>query len=175
MIRLNKYKSYNILIIVLSLCCLLVGVMEIFAYQQPESLKEATGTVQKFNQRDEKWYDYIFGGTSSGSYFNVTFEDGSYFEATGICYDNIDRALFGNLKSGKQITVTYDEAFGRPYRIYAIKYENRDYLILNDVLSDFQQEEKLGKSIGIILIALSLTAGTLLLIVNYRKNYGKEN
>ena len=110
----NRFVAFNILIAIALLLVLVLSLIFTFSYQQPTGLKQQTGIVSKFNQYDEKWYDNIFGN-SKGSYFDVRFEDNSYFEATGICYDNIDRRLFEELQIGKELTITYFEKSGGLY------------------------------------------------------------
>ena len=107
----NRFVAFNILIAIALLLVLVLSLIFTFSYRQPTGLKQQTGIVSKFNQYDEKWYDNIFGN-SKGSYFDVRFEDNSYFEATGICYDNIDRRLFEELQIGKELTITYFEKIG---------------------------------------------------------------
>ena len=79
----NRFIVFNVLIAIALLFVLVISLIFTFSYQQPTDLKQQTGVVSKFNQYDEKWYDNIFGNTK-GSYFDVRFEDDSYFEATSV-------------------------------------------------------------------------------------------
>ena len=168
----NRFVAFNILIANALLLVLVLSLIFTFSYQQPTGLKQQTGIVSKFNQYDEKWYDDIFGN-SKGSYFDVRFEDNSYFEATGICYDNIDRTLFEKLEVGEEITITYKDEIGSPNKIYAIKYNGKNYLLLDDVLNEYSKNEKTAHIIGPIIIVLSISVGTVLLILNYKRNRNK--
>ncbi len=147
----RQHRIVNALIILFALCFFVVGLVGFFSYEEPTNLKEQTGNVAKIQQYDEKWYDFIFGG-SSGSYFRVTLADGAFFEATGICYDNIDRGLFEDLKVGDEITITYEGKFGRPNRIYAIEYNGLDYSSLESVLLEFRKNRKIWKTVGAFMM-----------------------
>ena len=68
-----------------------------FSSGVPKNLDETTGTIAEFKQRDHKWSDSF---TNKSAHLNVTLEDGSFFEANGIAYDNIDRSLFEKLRIG---------------------------------------------------------------------------
>ena len=168
----NRFVAFNILIAIALLLVLVLSLIFTFSYQQPMGLKQQTGVVSKFNQYDEKWYDNIFGN-SKGSYFNVRFEDNSCFEATGICYDNIDRRLFEELQIGKELTITYFEKSGGLRKICALEYNGETYLSLNDVLNEYSKKEKTAHIVGPTIMALSISVGALLFVVNYKKNRGK--
>ena len=168
----NRFVAFNILIAIALLLVLTIGLMCTFSFQQPKELKHQTGVVAKFNQYDEKWYDNIFGN-SKGSYFDVRFEDNSYFEATVICYDNIDRRLFEELQIGKELTITYFEKSGGLRKICALEYNGETYLSRNDVLNEYSKNEKTAHIVGSTIMALSISVGALLLVVNYKKNRGK--
>ena len=168
----NRFVAFNILIAIALLLVLAIGLICTFSFQQPKELKHQTGVVAKFNQYDEKWYDNIFG-KSKGSYFDVRFEDNSYFEATGICYDNIDRRLFEELQIGKELTITYFEKSGGLRKICALEYNGETYLSRNDVLNEYSKNEKTAHIVGSTIMALSISVGALLLVVNYKKNRGK--
>ena len=81
----------NILITVLYIFLLINGIIGIFAYKVPnvEDINTTNGIISEFKQRDGKWFDVIFGGATD-QYFNITFNDDTFYEATGIYYDNID-------------------------------------------------------------------------------------
>jgi len=168
----NRFVAFNILIAIVLLFVLVISLIITFAYQQPTNLKQQTGVVSKLNQYDEKWYDTIFGN-SKGSYFCVRFEDHSYFEATGICYDNIDRRLFEELQIGEELTITYFEKSGGLRKICALEYDGETYLSLNDVLHAYSKNEKTAHIVGPTIMALSISVGALLFVVNYKKNRGK--
>ncbi len=167
----NRFVAFNVLIAIALLFVLVISLIFIFSYQQPTGLKQQTGVVSKFDQYDEKWYDNIFGN-SKGSYFNVRFEDNSYFEATGICYENIDRELFEKIQVGEEITITYFEKSGGLRKICAIEYKGETYLSLDDVLNEYTQSEQVAHIVGPMIIALSMLAGTILFIINYKKHRG---
>lgn len=148
--------------------CTVIGICTILAYMPPKNLQEATGMIAKYKQRDEEWYDYI-GGGGTGTYFSVTFEDGTFFEAKGISYDNIDRELFEKISVGEEIKITYDFSFSRPNRIYAIEYNGVNYLLLYDVLAGYEETAKTMNIVGSITIVLSVVVGGIgLFIVNYK-------
>ena len=168
----NRFAAFNILIAIALLLVLAIGLICTFSFQQPKELKHHTGVVAKFNQYDEKWYDNIFGN-SKGSYFDVRFEDNSYYEATGICYDNIDRRLFEELQIGKELTITYFEKSGGLRKICALEYNGETYLSRNDVLNEYSKNEKTAHIVGSTIMALSISVGALLFVVNYKKNRGK--
>ena len=170
--KINKYTVNNILIIAFAFVLFLIGLTGPFTFEPPTDMMEITGVIQRYNQYDDKWYDYIFGG-SKGSYFNVQLEDKSFFEATGICYDNIDRTLFEKLEIGEQITITYSHEWGGLNRIYAIKYQNTEYLVLDDVLSEYKQNAKIMYIVGPITCGFSILSSAVLLIINYKKNREK--
>lgn len=73
-------------------------------------------------------------------------------------------------KIGGNITVTYFEKSGGLRKIYALEYNGKTYLLLDDVLSEFSQNEKIAHIFGPIMIALSILVGIILVIVNYKKN-----
>ena len=168
----NRFVAFNILIAIALLLVLVLSLIFTFSYQQPTGLKQQTGIVSKFNQYDEKWYDNIFGN-SKGSYFDVRFEDNSYFEATGICYDKIDRRLFEELQIGEEITITYFEKNGGLRKICALEYNGETYLSLNDVLNEYNKNEKTAHIVGPTIMVLSISVGVVLFIVNYKKNRRK--
>lgn len=168
----NRLIAVNILICMAVAFCIVFGLISIFSYAQPKNLQKATGNIAKFEQHDTQWYDYIGGVT--GSYLRITFEDGTYFEATGICYDNIDRKLFEIAGIGEEIEITYEQSFTRPNRIYAIEYDGDNYLFIDDVLRSYKNESKTSQMTGGILIGVSvIVGGVIIFIVNYR--HGKKN
>lgn len=170
----NRFLALNILIIIVVVFCVVIGVVLFFSYQQPKNLQQATGIIAKFEQRDKEWYDYI--GSSSGNEFNVTFEDGTYFEATGIAYDNIDRKLFEIICVGEEIKITYDYSWSRPNRIYSIEYKGVNYLMLDNVLTQYRTEHKGSLIEGVIIVVVSVVLGCVgLCIVNYKNKKSLQN
>ncbi len=161
----NTYQGINILIIVLTLALVACGVLLMFTYEVPTDLEVKTGVVSEFETYEDTWWDVIFGYTQPSS-FRVWFEDDSFFEATGICYDNIDQSLFEQLQKGDEITITYSDK-----RIYAIEYDGVNYLSLNDVSDDFEKNAGYARIGGPIIIALSILIGAILIAINYKKHH----
>ena len=170
----KRFLAINRLITIGCLLAILLSLMLTFAYQQPTGLEQQTGKVLSFNQRDEKWYDAFFD-RSAGSYFHIWLEDGSYYEATGICYDNIDRELFENIQVGGNITVTYFKKFGERRKICALEYNGKTYLLLDDILREYSQNEKVAHIVGPTIIVLFMSVGIILFVVNYKKNKYSSN
>ncbi len=162
----NGLICFNIIIFFIVFFCFISGFVFLFSYEKPDNLKETTGIIAKLEQYDEKWYDCIVG--TSGSYFNIMFEDGTYFEATGICYDNIDRKLFELVKIGEEIKITYNSSFTKPNRIYSIEYNGVTYLSLDDVLICYENEAPSAHIQGVIMISVSVVGCVVLFLVNYR-------
>lgn len=166
----NRIVAFDIFICMGVGFCIIFGLFLLFAYNI-NNLKDITGTIAKFDQHDKEWYDYI--GGSTGSYLYITFEDGTFFEAKGIAYNNIDRELFETIRIGEEIKITYNSSWSRPNRIYAIEYNGVNYLLLDDVLAQYENEHKSSFIAGLIIIVVSVLAGGVgLFIVNYkyRKN-----
>ena len=159
----------NVFIIIAISISLTIGLWLAFSNRRPKNLEETTGIIAEFHQRDEHWYDYLLGGSSLPP-FDIRFEDSSYFEATGIAYENIDRQLFEDLKVGDEITITHDSGgFWRPDRIYAIEYHGRTYSSLEEVLSGYENNTRGWSAFGLTLAALSVPIGGIaLLVFNYR-------
>ena len=167
----NKFTAYNIIISVALALILMCGLFFTFGYNLPTKLKQQTGVVSKFKQYDKKWYDYILNDSKS-SYLKVYFKDNSYFEATGICYDCIDRSLFKNLQIGEEITITYFEKSGLK-KICSIVYNGKTYLSLENVLNEYNKNEKVAHIVAPTIMILSILIGIVLFIINYKKNRGK--
>ena len=168
---MTKYKSNNILIIVFSLFLIFAAGIGIFSYSTPPTdLKETTGIIQSYNQHDARWHEYVFSD-SAHSYFNVRLENGAFFEATGISYNEIDRVLFDELKNGEEITLIYQD-YGQisPNKIHAIRYHGKDYLLLDDVFEVYEQNARTIPIFCSVIIAFSAVTGTVLLILNRKKN-----
>lgn len=157
----------NILICIVSIFFAVLGVVFATSYRLPKNLKEATGTISEYNQQGKEWYDYI--GSPTGNYFNVIFEDGTFFEAKGISYDNIDLKLYEEIKVGEEIKITYNSKWSKPNQIFAIEYNGVNYLLVDDVLSQYENEHRSWLIAGIIIIVASVTAGGVgLFFVNYK-------
>ena len=168
---MTKYKSNNILIIVFSLFLIFAAIIGIFSYSTPPTdLKETTGIIQSYQQYDTQWYDHLFSD-SEHSYFRVWLENDAFFEATGISYNEIDRALFDELKNGEEITLIYQD-YGQisPNKIHAIRYHGKDYLLLDDVFEVYEQNARTIPIFCSVIIAFSAVTGTVLLILNRKKN-----
>ena len=168
----TKFVAFNVLIAIALLFVLTMSLFSIAAYRQPTDLKQKTGVVCKFHHYDKKWYDDIFG-YSTGPYFSVRFEDASYFEATGICYENIDRTLFEGIKVGEEITITYFEKIGGPRKICAIEYKGESYLSLDDVLIEFSRSENVVHTVASSAVVISISVAVVLFIINYKRNRAK--
>ena len=154
--------AFYIIVAVLALGLVFLGLITTFAYQQPTELTQTTGTVKEYRCYEEKWYD-DFLGNSKGSYFTVRFEDGSYFEATGICHDLINHSLLEELQVGEEITLTHDPVSGGLEKIYAIEYNGKEYLSADDVFASFAEARKWAHIAGPILFAI----GFLTLVGTY--------
>lgn len=172
--KINKFKGFNTLIFMFSILIILFAIIGIFSYKQPSNTKSVTGIVTDFNQRDKKWYDFIFGG-SRNEYFNINLNDDQFFTATGIAYDNIDRALFTELSIGEEITIVYnDEGIIAPNKLYNIKYKDKNYLDIDDLLKELELNEKIMKRTGLIIILVTVIISFCLYIWNYKKNRLKK-
>ena len=156
----SRCPTFSVMIYIFCLTAIAIGLMFIFGYQQPTNLMHQTGYILSFEQRDEKWYDSFFD-TSAGSYFYIWLEDNSYYEATGICYDNINRNLFEKIHVGESITITYVEKSGGLRKIYAVEYMGETYLSLNDVLNELSENEKTANNAGLMIIVLSILTGVI--------------
>ncbi|MBQ7378423.1 MAG: hypothetical protein IJW70_01935 [Clostridia bacterium] len=165
----NKFAGFNVLITAGLVIAVLLGLLLTFTYEMPADLRTQTGTVASFDQYENKWYHNLFGYTQ-GSYFKVEFSDGSYFEATGICYDCIDKALFEALQTGDRLTLVYHDGRMSPKRIYAIEYMGREYLALGDVEAEFLKNQRTSYVAGPCMMGVCVLTATVLYIVNYRKN-----
>jgi len=167
----------NILITVLYIFLLIIGIIGLFAYKVPnvEDIKTTTGIISEFKQRDGKWYDAMFGGATD-EYFNVTFNDDTFYEATGIYYDNIDRTLFDLISNGDEITIGYiDNGWTAPNIIISITYNDVCYLEVNDVLEDFEENDLIAKTLCSAFIVLITIVTGVLYYMNYRTNKRGKN
>jgi hypothetical protein len=171
----GKFFQVNILITVALLCFLAVGLLFTFAYDSPKQgeVKTATGTVEKFKWREDEWYDYLFGGSAS-PYFRLWLTDDSFYEATGMYYDNVDKALYEILQSGEEITVGYiDNGWVSPNDLVSIEYKGVCYLRFTDILEDFEKSNKTGKIVGLYIIGVACVFATAFYILNFKKNSGR--
>ncbi len=175
--KFSKYIRINILITVLYIFLLIIGIIGIFAYKVPkaEDIKTTTGIIFEFKQRDGKWYDVVFGGATD-KYFNITLNDDTFYEATGIYYDNIDRTLFDLISNGDEITIRYiNNGWSAPNTIISITYKDVCYLEVNDVLEDFGENDLIAKAISPVFIVIITIATGVLYYLNYRTNKRGKN
>lgn len=167
----------NILITVLYIFLLIVGIIGLFNYKVPnvEDIKTTTGIISEFKQRYGKWYDVIFGGATD-KYFNITFNDDTFYETTGIYYDNIDRSVFDLISNGDEITIGYiDNGWTAPNTIISITYNDVCYLEVNDVLEEFGENDSIAKAICPVFIIILTIAIGVLYYLNYRTNKQGKN
>ncbi len=176
-IIVNRYMKKRLIafiaiigIIVVS--CMIIGSIFIFSYRLPKNLDETTGTIAEVEQHDKEWYDHIGGGT--GAYLKIRLDDGRFFEAIGISYDNIDRELFDNISVGDQIKITYAARLGGRNRIFSIEYNGVEYLSKDEVLEDLKDSSKTMTIVGAIIIALSVIVGGILLFLVCNKYRNKR-
>ena len=168
----NKFLGFNILITSISLIFIIIGLIGTFTYEAPNlnEIKTITGVIGEFKQRDGKWYDAIFGG-SINSFFSVRLIDGSYYEATGIWSDNINRDLYEVINIGEEIKISYiDNGWSAPNDIVAIEYNGLDYLELNQVVKEFEKNDKIMKVVGPSIIGVTIIVSSIFYIINYKKN-----
>lgn len=162
----------NLAIVMAALIAIAIGLFVCFAYRDIKNLKETTGKISGFKQYDADFTDAIVG---RGSHFNVTLQDGTFFEAKGIAYDNIDRALFEKISVGEEITLTYSHGVTRPNRIYAIEYGGKEYLSVEVVLPLYEKKDGSSTVTGAVIIALSgASAIAGLAVVNCRYSKKKQ-
>ena len=169
----TKYSAFNVLITAGLAISIAFGLLLTFAYEIPTDFEQKSGTVANFDQFDEKWYHTLFGYTQ-GSHFEVEFTDGSYFEATGICYDCIDVTLFEQLQKGDQMKLIYHDDSISPNRIYAIEYMGKEYLALDDVEAEFLKNQSISYVAGPCLMGACAVAAVVFYVVNYQKNKKKR-
>lgn len=175
--KFSKYIRINILITVFYVLLLIIGIIGIFAYEVPkaEDIKTTTGIIFKFKQRDGKWSDVIFGGATD-KYFNITLNDDTFYEATGIYYDNIDRTLFDLISNGDEITIGFiDNGWSAPNTIISITYKDVCYLEVNDVLEDFGENDLIAKAICPLFIVIITIVTGVLYYLNYITNKRGKN
>lgn len=172
----NKFLRYNIIITIVTILFLIIGFCMTFAYELPDKseIKTVTGIIADFKQRDKKWYDYLFRGTG-GSYFKLWLSDDSFYEATGINYDNIDRKLYEIITNDTEITISYiDNGWVSPNDIVSIEYKGVYYLKLTDIIEDYEKNNKIMKIVGPSIICLTSLSAIVLYIFNYKKNKLKK-
>ena len=170
--KTNKFIGFNILITAISFLFIVIGVVGMFSYS-PSQFKETkvlTGVIEEYKQRDGKWYDVISGGTTK-SYFNIRLSNDSFYEATGINYDNINRELYDVINIGDEITIRYvDNGWSAPNDIVSIEYKGITYLEFNAILKEFERNDKIMKIVGISIISVTTLCSIMFYIINYRKN-----
>ena len=107
--RGNNFLGYNLLITIFTILSIIIALIGTFNYELPDidEIKTVTGIISKYNQKDQQWYDAFFDAGGTNSYFNVRLSDNSFYEATGICYDNMDRSLYDVITVGEEITIRY--------------------------------------------------------------------
>ncbi|MDE7395205.1 MAG: hypothetical protein K2M95_03695 [Clostridiales bacterium] len=179
----RNIKSLHILLNIVISCVgvIVVACILIFTFMDdtPKNLKEKTGTIARFKQYDEKWYDDYLPESSGGSYFNVTLEDGSFFVARGASYDNIDKTLFKDIRVGGEIKITYERGdLGGSNSIYAIEYNGKPYLLLDTVLKARKDGKKDDHIMGVVLACVFAVIFGLLLFalgLMYRKKSPKAH
>ena len=168
----NKFVGLNILISAISVLFIVIGIVGMFSYN-PSQFKETkvvTGVIEEYKQRDGKWYDVISGGTTK-SYFNIRLSDDSFYEATGINYDKINRNLYDEINIGDEITIRYvDNGWSVPNDIVSIEYKGTTYLEFDVVLKEFERNDKIMKIVGISIIGVTTLCSIMFYIINYRKN-----
>ena len=165
----SEFRRINILIALPLIFILLFSVWFMFTYRKPKDFQTQTGVISEFKEFEEQWYHDVLPGGQGGSFFNVRFEDETFFKATGICYDYIDKALFDDIRVGEEITITYFEPWTGPKRIFGIEYNGKTYLVLDEVLKEYEDNDIIANIVGLTVIAVSITAAVVLFILNYKK------
>ena len=171
--KISRYAAINIVIVMVGLGVIIFSVCSMLAYRNPSKLEETTGAVAKFEQRERDWLDSA--ANTGAPYFRVWFEDGSYYEATGIFYNNIDKQLFQSLTTGSEITLTYVTRVGAPKRIYGITYNGATYLYTSDILRDLANERAKTYPYSIVAIVATVVVGVGLFIWNFKRNRQKKD
>lgn len=174
-IREKPFLTLCIVITVVYLACVGTLVACMFSYAPPSELNVATGLVIKYNYDDDT--NIIDQMVNSSTFFNVTLDDGSFYEARGINFNNIDKDLFNDIKAGTEMTVTYqDRGFSAPNRIFGIAYNGKTYLNQNDVLADLSDERKTAHIVFPTLIGVvTIIAVGLILLCNKKFNKKQIN
>lgn len=171
--KMSRYTAINIVIVMVGLGVIVFSVWSMLAYLNPSKLEETTGAVAKFEQRERDLFDSV--ANTSAPYFRVWFEDGLYYEATGICYNNINNRLFDDLTEGNEITLTYAARVGASKRIYGITYNGETYLFTSDVLRDLGNERAKTYPYSIVAIVATVVVGVALFIWNFKRNRQKKD
>ena len=102
---------------------------------------------------------------SSGPCLNSRLEDGDFFKATGLVYDNINIDLFSELKEGTLITIISD----RNEKMVGIQYNNIVYLDYNEVIEDMKYNDKVANIFGFSLIVATVISSSILLYLNNKR------
>ena len=174
----NRFLGLNIVITCLTIFFLAIGVVFVVDEIVPSDkneLKTTTGIVSNFKQRDPQWYDYFFTDSGSISYFKLWFTDGSFYEATGVYYDNIDRNLYETLQAGDKITISFvDNGWSEPNDIISIEHNGICYQSADDVIKDYESTRKSNRIFGFCLIGITTLGAITSYILNYLKNKQKK-
>lgn len=130
----------------------------------PDRLYTATGVVAETKHHEKSTpniIDFIFA-YSDTAYFDVRFEDGSFFHTVGINYDHLDKIRLSDLSVGTEITVLYDKKgfFSGPDILYGIECNGITYLDSEVVLSETQRNNReISTGCWIALGVLTAVAG----------------
>jgi len=173
----KRYVKLVIAGLVLPLLLLTFGILFVTSSTQPEDFRTHTGTVAEFSWHDERWYEG-FLSNSGASRFTVRLEDGSYYEATGVFYDQIDRELFSTLSPGKEIEISYHVDSWRPNKICGILYQGQAYLSCEDTLDSYYASSSTRHTIGLVLIiagGIMYVAGVVCCCKYIKRRKGNTN
>ena len=150
----NKFVGYNILISLSMFLSVLFGLIGTFSYETPKNINISTGTIENYKHNEAKWYDIILGGSRRSS-LNITLKDETFYTATGISYDKIDKIIYDHLDVGNEITIIYeDRGILSPSQILGIEYNDITYLDVEAVLKEYNDNDKIWKTIGPIFIII---------------------
>ena len=169
----SKFARFNVLILISLFIIITLCLCLIFMGGYPSKIKTRTGIISKYDHYEKKWYDDYLPGTTY-SYFNIEFEDGIFFQATGISYDNIDKELFDNLLIGEEITITYFKDNNKKM-MCSIKFKDKTYLDLKKVMQEYKENEKFSLILWPSVIVATFFIAIILFIINYIRNYKKQN
>lgn len=173
----SKYGKNNFMIAIISFFLILICFIGMFTYVPPkvESLKTTNGIIEKYEQKDKKWYSNLFGNEDVPR-FSIKLVNGEFYKATGIMYDNINHELFDSIESGKEIKITYiDGGFWSPNDIMSIEYEGTSYLKVDDIIEDMKQNDRISKTICSCTIVITSILSLSLFMLNYKKYRGTKS
>lgn len=172
----SKYGKNNFMIAIISFFLILICFIGMFTYVSPkvESLKTTNGIIEKYEQKDKKWYSYLF--YDERPFFNITLVNGGFYKATGINYDNMNHELFDVIEAGKEIKITYiDGGFWSQNDIMQIEYERISYLKVDDIIEDMKKSDKISKTVCSCIIVITTVISFSLFMLNYKKYRGAKN